>query len=116
MEIYQGEPMGFKITIKNDAGQYLSDLSSIPFEALIKDAHSETKHTWSSAKQTITYGSYTEGGVTIGYAAFGLTGAETSMMLGTYAIEVAKIISSGRAIGIVNQLCDVLPANIKNGL
>lgn len=73
MEIYQGEPLGARITAKDDIG-YRQDISDTHFEALLKDTFGKEICRWSSEAGTITYGTYEKDGQTIGYAGFGLNG------------------------------------------
>jgi len=116
MNIYQGEPVGFTIKVKNDQGQWESDLSNLHLEALIKDSLSQTITTWDSAKGTITYSTVVISGSNVGLATFTLSSAETAQMCGNYGIEVAKVISNGRAIGVATDTLNINPANIKMGV
>lgn len=117
MNVYQGEPLNFKLTIKDDTGAYLPSLSGLTLEALIKNSYDNvTIKTWSTAGSTITIGTYTEEGTTIGYASFGLTASETKNLCGDFSMELAKVLADGRAIGLVIHIVRILPSNIKNGV
>jgi len=117
MEIYQGEAINFELTVKDDNGSYLPSLSGLSLEAIIKNNFdSQVVKGWSTAKGTMTIGTYTKEGTTIGYASFGISALETSQMCGDYSLEMAKVLSDGRAIGMVNGIINIKPAIIRRGI
>ena len=116
MKIYQGEPIGFKLNIKDDEGGYLPSLEGMSFEALITNGTQKGTRTFSTGDGSIELGVETEGGVERGYASFGLSGEQTAeLMPGNYTFEIAKVLEGGRAIGIEHGMVGVLEAKIRKG-
>lgn len=120
MNIYQGEPLGARINVKNDEGTYVTDLTGYVLEAMLVSG-CDNVASWSTQNGTISIGQETvtiEGvSVTRGYAAFSAAGSVTAgWQPDTYCLEVAKVLSDGRAIGVARHLLEVLPARIRRGI
>lgn len=117
MKIYQGEPIGFKINVKNDDGGYLPSLEGMSFEALLTNGTQKGTRSFSTEDGSIELGVETTATGEKGYASFGLTGTETAELCpGNYTFEIAKVLEGGRAIGIEHGLVGILEAKIKKGI
>lgn len=116
MKIYQGEPLGAKINVKNDDGSYVTSLAGYVIEAMLV-GECENVASWSTEGGTITIGQEVVEQVTRGYAAFSSNGTATAnWQPGTYCLEVAKVLSDGRAIGVAKHVVEVLPSRIRKGV
>lgn len=121
MQIYQGEPITFKINQKttDSSGEehYVASFEGYVFEALMKDSAKKIIKTWSTEDETVTIGTETVGGETAAKASWLLTGAETaSLREGLYSIELARIINNGRGIGIASDAVQIKEALIREGI
>lgn len=121
MQIYQGEPITFKINQKttDSSGEehYVSSFDDYVFEALMKDSAKKIIKTWSTEDETIIVGTETVDGETAAKASWWLTGVETALLKeGLYSIELARIINSGRGIGIASDVVQIKEALIREGI
>lgn len=112
MKIYQGEPLGGKINIK-DGDAYLPSLEGVSLDAALVSSRGIIVRRWSTEDGTITVGQETIDGQTVGYAAFSASGNVTKKMDGgAYTIEVAKVLEDGKAIGVAREAVLVLRSAI----
>ena len=118
MERYQGEPLWFKINIKEDDGTYITDFANLVIEALFHTDTTSIRKGWSTKDQSISIGTETIGGVTRAYASFGLSGADTAEMpagIYDYAMSVGHT-EDCKAIGEVGGILVIKPSIIKDGV
>lgn len=116
MEIYQGEPLGFKINIKGDDDVYLPSLEGIRLEALVANQYKSVVAKWST-DNGMDIGVETIDGRNAGYVVFGLRGTQTAeLKKGTYTMELAKVVDDGRAIGVLQSVVIINEALIKKGV
>lgn len=120
MEIYQGEPIGFKFNIKGDGEQgYLPSLEGRHFEALIASETNKKIKTWTTEDGSISFGVETVDDELRGFAAFSVSGIETAdYKPGKYILELAEVLGSGdgRAIGKLTSVIIVKMAVIAKGV
>lgn len=117
MNIYQGEPVGFKMNAKDDEGHYIPSFEGTEYEALLKDSGGEKICTWSTKAGSIEHGTETIKDKTAGWLSFFLDGKQTAKLAtGMYSLEVAKVIDNGRAIGVMKEIINVRNAVIRNGV
>lgn len=120
MEIYQGEPIGFKLNIKkNEEEGYYPSLEGIHLEALIASENNKAIKSWTTEDGSISIGVETVSGQPRGFASFSVSGLETAdYKVGKYTIEIAYVLETkdGRAIGKVTNSITVKPAVIRKGV
>lgn len=120
MEIYQGEPIGFKFNIKGDGDEgYLPSLEGRHFEALIASENNKKIKAWTTDDGSISTGVETIDEEPRGFAAFSVSGIETAdYKPGKYVLELAEVLESGdgRAIGILRNSINIKPAVIRKGI
>lgn len=120
MDIYQGEPIGFKFNIKQDGGQgYLPSLEGMHLEALIASENNKAIKTWTTDDGSINIGIETVEGIPKGFASFSVSGLETAdYKVGKYTLEIAYVLESedGRAIGKLTSSITIKPAVIRKGV
>lgn len=113
MEIYQGEPIGFMLKIKNDDGTYVPSLEGYSLEALLSDQYKNIVGRWKTEDGSMWVGVHDGKG----YAAFAMDGDATAALRpDKYTLEMARVISHGRAIGILKCIVNVKPALIRRGV
>lgn len=116
-KIYQGEPVSFTLSVKNGDGQYIQDLSGYSLEALIVTPAGEKKKGWKTSDGSISVSTMVIGEETAGVASFVLTGDETARFaVGTYTVELARVMEGGRAIGVAKSIITVEKARISQGI
>lgn len=104
MEIYQGEPLGGKIHIKED-GAFLPSLEGVTIKALLAAPNGAVVRRWSTEDGTITIGTEELEGQTVGYGAFSMPGADTAnLRAGRYRMEIARYFENEPAIGVANDV------------
>lgn len=117
MKIYQGEPLSFKLNAKDDEGAYIPSFEGLTFEALLKNTYGKKVRAWSTEDGTIKLGTETIGEATAAYASFFMDGSATAELgVGKYTLEVAKVLSNGRAIGVACEIVNVCEALIRDGV
>lgn len=122
MEIYQGEPIRFKINQKEISGtpaeeHYIPSFSGYEFEALMKDSANRVIMTWKTSDESIIIGQETIGDETAAYASWGMSSAETAELnVGLYSVEIARIIDANRGIGIASDVVRIKESLIKDGI
>lgn len=123
MQVFQGEPIGFKINRKVTAEttsveeHYVPSFADYEFEALMKDSANHIIKTWKTADESITKGTETIDGETAAYAAWNMLGSETKdLRAGLYSIELSRIVEGGRGIGVACDVVLIKEALIKEGV
>lgn len=115
--IYQGEPIGGVLNVKDDEGHYLSSMEGYDLEMIIIDQFGTAVKRFSTDDGTIEIGVETVDDEQRGYASWAMTGAETAKLpQGRYTIELARRIDSGRGIGQLVGVIEVKDAKIRNGV
>lgn len=115
--IYQGEPMACTVFVRDEARHYRPSLDDYEIEAMLYDSFGKVVKKWSTAEGGIDIRTVTVGDETRGCATFWAEGSETACWhAGDYTLEVAKVLSGGRAIGVQKLFLHVDIARIKKGV
>lgn len=116
-EIFQGEPIGGVLNVKDDADNYLPSLEGYNLEIMMYDSSGKVVKQFSTEDRSISIGVETVDDKQRGYASFSMSGAETSeLKTGHYTIELARRIDNGRGIGQLVGIINVKDAKIRNGV